>query len=114
MEVIKALLSFLGYLYHGLLCLVLLVISGLAMLAGAQTLRLGMLPWTGSTLLFVLIFGTVLGLLIVAITGWIAQRGNSARGRNLRRPAYKERKSGAQPERGSAGAKPGGGRNLLA
>jgi len=39
LEVIKALLSFLSYVFHGLLCLVLLVLSGLATIAGAQTLQ---------------------------------------------------------------------------
>ena len=73
MEVIKALLSFLSYLFHILLCLILLAMSGLAMAAGAQTLQLGMLPWTGSTLLYALFFGGILGLLtvILAIKGWM-------------------------------------------
>ena len=71
MEVIKALLSFLSYVFHGLLCLVLLAMSGLAMIAGAETLQLGMLPWTGSTLLYVVFFGALLGLatVILAIKG---------------------------------------------
>ena len=71
MEVIKALLSFLSYVFHGLLCLILLAMAGLAMAAGAQTLHLGMLPWTGSTLLYTLFFGAMFGLLtvILAIKG---------------------------------------------
>ena len=71
MEVIKALLSFLSYVFHGLLCLILIAMSGLAMAAGAQTLQLGMLPWTGSTLLYTLFFGALFGLLtvILAIKG---------------------------------------------
>ena len=71
MEVIKALLSFLSYVFHGLLCLILLAMSGLAMAAGAQTLQLGMLPWTGPTLLYTLFFGALLGLVtvILAIKG---------------------------------------------
>ncbi len=71
MEVLKALLSFLSYLFHGFLCLILIALSGLAMAAGAQTLQLGMLPWTGSTLLHTLFFGALFGLLtvILAITG---------------------------------------------
>ncbi len=71
MEVLKALLSFLSYLFHGFLCLILIALSGLAMAAGAQTLQLGMLPWTGSTLLYTLFFGALFGLLtvILAITG---------------------------------------------
>jgi hypothetical protein len=71
LEVIKALLSFLSYVFHGLLCLILIAMSGLAMAAGAQTLQLGMLPWTGSTLLHVMFFGALFGLLtvILAIRG---------------------------------------------
>jgi hypothetical protein len=66
-------LSFLSYLFHILLCLILLAMSGLAMAAGAQTLQLGMLPWTGSTLLYTLFFGALLGLLtvVMAIKGWM-------------------------------------------
>ena len=67
MEVFKALLSFLGYVFHGLLCLILIALSGLAMAAGAQTLQLGMLPWTGSTLLYTLFFGALFGLLTVIL-----------------------------------------------
>lgn len=67
MEVIKALLSFLSYVFHGLLCLILFAMSGLAMAAGAQTLQLGMLPWTGSTLLYVVFFGAMLGLVTVLL-----------------------------------------------
>ena len=71
MAVIKALLSFLAYVFHALLCLALLVISGLAMIAGAQTVQFGMLPWTGSTLLYMLFFGALLGLatVVLAIKG---------------------------------------------
>ncbi len=71
MEVLKALLSFLSYIFHGFLCLILIALSGLAMAAGAQTLQLGMLPWTGSTLLHTLFFGALFGLLtvILAIIG---------------------------------------------
>ena len=71
MEVIKALLSFLSYVFHGLLCLMLLVMSGLAIIAGAETLQLGMLPWTGPTLLYTVFFGALLGLVtvILAIKG---------------------------------------------
>ena len=73
MEVIKALLSFLSYVFHGLLCLILVAMSGLALAAGAQTLHLGMLPWTGSTLLYTMFFGALFGLLtvILAIKGML-------------------------------------------
>jgi len=71
LEVIKALLSFFSYVFHGLLCLILIVLSCLATIAGAQTLRLGVLPWTGSTLLYVLFFGALAGLatVLLAIKG---------------------------------------------
>ena len=71
LEVIKALLSFLSYVYHGLLCLIVLALCCLAMAAGAKSLELGMLPWTGTTLLYTLIFGALFGLLtiILAIKG---------------------------------------------
>lgn len=71
MEVIKALLSFLSYVYHGLLCLIMLALSCLAMVAGAKSLELGMLPWSGTTLLYVVPLGALFGLLtvILAIKG---------------------------------------------
>jgi uncharacterized membrane protein len=71
LEVIRALLSFLSYVFHGLLCLIMIAMSALAMAAGAQTLQLGMLPWTGSTLLYVLFFGGLFGLgtVLLAIKG---------------------------------------------
>jgi hypothetical protein len=67
LAVIKALLSFLSYVFHGLLCLMLFAISGLAMAAGARTVQLGMLPWTGATLLYTVFFGALLGLVTVAL-----------------------------------------------
>jgi len=67
LDVIRALLTFLAYVFHGLLCLILLAMSGLAMAAGAQTLQLGMLPWKGSTLLYALFFGALLGLVTVLL-----------------------------------------------
>lgn len=71
MEVVKALMRFLSYVYHGLLCLILLAMSGLAMAAGSHSLNLQMLPaWaSGSTLV---LFGcALLGLItvILAIKG---------------------------------------------
>jgi hypothetical protein len=67
LAVIKALLSFLSYVFHGLLCLMLFAISGLAMAAGARTVQLGMLPWTGATLLYTVFFGALVGLLTVLL-----------------------------------------------
>ena len=71
MDVLKALLRFLSYLYHGLLCLILVAMSGLAIVAGAPSLHLEMLPWTGSTLLYAMFFGGLFGLatVILAIKG---------------------------------------------
>jgi hypothetical protein len=47
--------------------------SGLALVAGVQTLQLKMLPWTGSTLLYTMFFGALLGLVtvILAIKGML-------------------------------------------
>jgi len=67
LEVIKALLSFLSYVYHGLLCLLVLALSGVAMAAGAKTLQLSMLPWSGTTLLYTMFFGSLAGLVIVVM-----------------------------------------------
>ncbi|MBS1856471.1 MAG: hypothetical protein JST11_13975 [Acidobacteria bacterium] len=61
-----------SYLYHGLLALVLLALGLLVTLAGgAQSLRLDMLPWSGSTLLWVLVLGGLFGLcsVLLAIKG---------------------------------------------
>jgi hypothetical protein len=70
-ELLKALTRFFGYLFHGLLALFLIAVSGLALASGSPSLRLDMLPWKGSTLIYVLFFGSVFGLLtvILAIRG---------------------------------------------
>jgi hypothetical protein len=65
--VVKALLRFVSYVFHGLLALGLLALSGLAFAAGAHSLHLDMLPWTGSTLLYVLLLGSAAGLLILIL-----------------------------------------------
>jgi hypothetical protein len=67
----KALIRYFSYLFHGLLALFLLAISGLALTTGGHTLHLGMLPWTGSTLTYVVFFGSLFGLVsvILAIRG---------------------------------------------
>ena len=67
LEVIKALSIFLSYVFHGLLCLILLAVSSIALAGGGQTLHLGMLPWTGSTLLCALLFGSLAGLVTVLL-----------------------------------------------
>ena len=71
MEIIKALLRFVSYLYHGLLCLLLIALGGVAMIGGGPVLKLEMLPWTGSTLLTWMVLGGLAGLLtlLLAIRG---------------------------------------------
>ncbi len=73
MEVVKALVRFLSYLYHGLLCLILLAISGLAMAAGAHSLHLTMLPEAVAASVYILFFSALFGLatVILAIKGWL-------------------------------------------
>ncbi len=71
MAVVKALSIFLSYLFHGLLCLILFAVSCVAFVSGGRTLHMDMLPWTGSTLLYGLLFGSLVGLvtLVLAIRG---------------------------------------------
>ena len=73
MEVVKVLLRFFSYLFHGILALFLVAVSGLTLASGGQSLHLGMLPWTGSTLTRVVFFGSIGGLvtLVLAIRGWL-------------------------------------------
>ena len=66
MAALKALLRFFSYLFHGLLALFLLAISGLALSSGVD-LHLGMLPWTGDTLIRYVLFGSLAGLFIVIL-----------------------------------------------
>lgn len=67
LAVVKALSIFLSYVFHGLLCLILFAVSSVAIAGGGQTLHLGMLPWTGSTLLYALFFGSLAGLVTVIL-----------------------------------------------
>ena len=67
MDVIRALSIFLSYVFHGLLCLILFAVTSVAIAGGGQTLHLGMLPWTGSTLLYALLFGSLAGLVTVVL-----------------------------------------------
>jgi hypothetical protein len=65
---IKAILRYFSYLFHTLLCLFLLGLSGIAITSGAaESLRLGMLPWSGQTLEYVLFFGALAGLATVLL-----------------------------------------------
>ena len=67
LSVVKALAVFLSYVFHGLLCLILFAVSSVALAGGPQTLHLGMFPWTGSTLLYALLFGSLAGLVTVLL-----------------------------------------------
>ena len=76
MDVVRALLRFLSYLFHGLLSLGLLVLSGLGLAAGAQSLHLEMIPWAGTTLLYVLLGAAAIGFLTLILAlrgtaGWL-------------------------------------------
>ena len=71
MQVVKALLRFVSYVFHALLCLGLLLLTVLLFLSGADAVRLEMLPWKGETLLYVLLCGSVAGLVIL----FLALRG---------------------------------------
>lgn len=67
MAALKALISWLSYLFHFLLALLLLALSGFALASGPRSLHLEMLPWSGSRLDYVLLGGAVFGLLSVAL-----------------------------------------------
>jgi hypothetical protein len=64
---VKTLLRLFSYLFHGLLALFLMAVAGLALASGAPSLRLDMLPWTGSTLVYVVFAGAALGLVTVLL-----------------------------------------------
>jgi hypothetical protein len=66
-QVVKALLRFVSYVFHALLCLGLLALSVLLLASDADIVHLNMLPWTGSALLHVLLFGSLGGFLILIL-----------------------------------------------
>jgi hypothetical protein len=65
--VFKAIVCFLSFLFHALLGLFLLGVSVLALASGANALHLGMLPWTGPTLTYALLCGSLFGLLTLLL-----------------------------------------------
>jgi hypothetical protein len=71
---LKALVRYFSYVFNGLLALFLLAVSGLALASGAANLHLGMLPWSGTTLIYILLCGAVFGLiaLVLAMRGTLA------------------------------------------
>ena len=64
---LAAILRYYSYIFHGLLALFLTAVSGLALAANPASLRLDMLPWTGSTLTYVVFSGGLFGLLAVVL-----------------------------------------------
>lgn len=66
MAAVRFILSVFSFLFHGLLALFLTALACLA-LAWGTTLHLEMLPWTGSTLEYVLLFGGLCGLALVIL-----------------------------------------------
>ena len=66
MAAVRFIMSAFSYLFEGLLALFLAAIGLLALISGSP-LHLEMLPWTGSTLNYVLLFGGLCGLLLVVV-----------------------------------------------
>ena len=67
MEAVKTLLRLFSYVFHGLLALFLIAVAGLTLASGVPALRLGMLPWTGATLVWVVLGSSIFGLLTVLL-----------------------------------------------
>ena len=63
---VKALARYFSFVFHGLLAIILIAVSGAA-LASGQALRLDMLPWTGSTLSCIVFLGSLFGLATVVL-----------------------------------------------
>ena len=68
---LAAVLRVYAYLYHLVLSLFLLGISGIVLASGRHNLQMPMLPWEGDRLTQWLFWGSVLGLLsvVLAVTG---------------------------------------------
>jgi hypothetical protein len=66
-ELLKGFMRFFSYIFHGLLALFMLGVSFLAIVSDSHTLRLSMLPWSGTALTYWLFFGALLGLLSILL-----------------------------------------------
>ncbi|HWC99729.1 MAG TPA: hypothetical protein VG456_23375 [Candidatus Sulfopaludibacter sp.] len=55
-----------SFLFHGLLALFLAAVACLALVSGG-VLHLEMLPWTGSTLEYIMLFGGLCGLALIVL-----------------------------------------------
>ena len=65
--ILKAIMRYFSYLFHGVLALFSIAVAALALGNGTAELHLGMLPWSGDTLIYVLLFGALFGLLTIAL-----------------------------------------------
>jgi hypothetical protein len=65
--VIGGLVRIFSFLFHFILAFFLLGVSGVAMLAGTHTIKLGVLPWEGATLTYGLFFSALVGLVAVLL-----------------------------------------------
>jgi hypothetical protein len=66
-ELVKALMRYFSYAYHGLLALFLFALAFVAVASGSHTLQLEMLPWTGAALTWWLLGGSLFGLASVVL-----------------------------------------------
>jgi hypothetical protein len=64
---LKTLVGWLALLFHLLFCLSAVGLGAFAIAWGPESLRLGMLPWTGATLAHILLFGGLFGLLSIVL-----------------------------------------------
>src|SRR5512143_1824652 len=67
MTIVKAIMRYFAYLFHFVLAVFLILLSTVAITSGVGPLRLGMLPWSGETLNYVLLFGALAGLATVLL-----------------------------------------------
>jgi hypothetical protein len=65
--ILQAMVRYFAYVFHALLALFLIAVSGLAMASGGGDLRLRMLPWEGDTLERVVFVGAIVGLVTVIL-----------------------------------------------
>ena len=67
MAALKTVISWLSYLFHLLLALLLLGLASIALASGPESLHLEMLPWSGATLNYLLLGGALFGLVSVVL-----------------------------------------------
>ncbi len=67
MRVIGLIMRFISFVFHLVLTLFMMGVAAVAWLSGNGSVRLGMLPWTGTTLNYVLFFGGLLGLALTVL-----------------------------------------------